>query len=617
MPTLTEEKDIEELRKEVKELKNQLKEVKKQENTRNTEQEKTTKKNKYSRRDFLKALGGGAAGIGAAAMIPGAAGFTFKDDKAFKFSNLSSSQTNFEVGKNGDLNLHSNKIQNTSKIDTQSLNFEDSQTNPTSNGEITRNGKDVKIQTGDTTKNITNLENSTAGNHLSKNSNEFNVQTSTIPVGDLQNVSIQAVLEGPESDKPSAGTAGRFYWTTDTKILYRDDGNTWNARSGRGTESDPIPGTTHLESANIGELEGIEIADPGTDIAPVLNNLSADDHLFIPPGNYTLSSQWQGDVPATISGLIPGQRRRLDSVKPTITADSGVSPAILITDDVSINHVAFEVPTNGILAHHWFSMDDVAVRGFEDTGIDLYQRDSNDNINDCQFDRCALEGDESNKANYGMRVRTDTSTLNINGSKYHFVDIGDCDIGVELHGSGNKLEIDHIQRYSSSATAVLNRHIRNQIHIDYVEAHGNSYVEEPSEIGLAEQNFVWIGYDNSDNYYDLNTSDGIKTTVIRNGFIAASRGVTTRDVSLTEPVFEQSPVAFSGGQTKVFAIGSGYESSGQLIADATPVNSPGNDHGYRIEGIYRRDSDGEYILEVTETQNAGGGDARVVVHDIS
>lgn len=81
----------------------------------------------------------------------------------------------------------------------------------------------------------------TAGNHLSKNGSELNVTPSTIPVGDLNNVTIQAMLEGLDADKPGAGTAGRFYWATDTRLLYRDDGTSWVAIGGRGTSSDPLP----------------------------------------------------------------------------------------------------------------------------------------------------------------------------------------------------------------------------------------------------------------------------------------------------------------------------------------------------------------------------------------
>ena len=43
-----------------------------------------------SRRNFLKALGGGAAGLGAAAMIPSAAGLRINSDQGLSYYNSSS-----------------------------------------------------------------------------------------------------------------------------------------------------------------------------------------------------------------------------------------------------------------------------------------------------------------------------------------------------------------------------------------------------------------------------------------------------------------------------------------------------------------------------------------------
>ena len=55
-----------------------------------------------SRRNFLKALGGGAAGLGAAAMIPSAAGFRVNSNKGLSYYNSSSAnKSQFEVGPNG------------------------------------------------------------------------------------------------------------------------------------------------------------------------------------------------------------------------------------------------------------------------------------------------------------------------------------------------------------------------------------------------------------------------------------------------------------------------------------------------------------------------------------
>ena len=55
-----------------------------------------------SRRSFLKALGGGAAGLGAAAMIPSAAGLRVNSNKGLSYYNSSSAnKSQFEVGPNG------------------------------------------------------------------------------------------------------------------------------------------------------------------------------------------------------------------------------------------------------------------------------------------------------------------------------------------------------------------------------------------------------------------------------------------------------------------------------------------------------------------------------------
>lgn len=69
-----------------------------------------------------------------------------------------------------------------------------------------------------------------------------------LAVGDLANVSVAAMLEGLDADKPAAGTAGRYYHATDTELLYRDDGSTWNVKAGHGTSSNPVPGTSHFNS---------------------------------------------------------------------------------------------------------------------------------------------------------------------------------------------------------------------------------------------------------------------------------------------------------------------------------------------------------------------------------
>jgi hypothetical protein len=100
-------KSKDELEKEIQELRNELEEVK-QKNSNNDEVEKirkTTEDSGLSRRGFLKALGGGAAGLGAAAMLPSVAGFEIKDSNSLKYFNQSSSKSSFEVDPSGNLDV--------------------------------------------------------------------------------------------------------------------------------------------------------------------------------------------------------------------------------------------------------------------------------------------------------------------------------------------------------------------------------------------------------------------------------------------------------------------------------------------------------------------------------
>lgn len=88
------------------------------------------------------------------------------------------------------------------------------------------------------------------------------IDESTIPVGNLNNVSWQAILEGTDSNKPAAGTAGRYYYATDMNILYRDDGTSWNYVTGQGTSSNPAPGTSHFDSVSTESADITQFQQP-------------------------------------------------------------------------------------------------------------------------------------------------------------------------------------------------------------------------------------------------------------------------------------------------------------------------------------------------------------------
>jgi hypothetical protein len=72
----------------------------------------------------------------------------------------------------------------------------------------------------------------------------------------------QVTLEGPYSERPSAANGNvKLYLATDRRIVYYNDGSSWEAVYGLGTDSNPVPGTSHFESLSTGDLT---IANIGT-----------------------------------------------------------------------------------------------------------------------------------------------------------------------------------------------------------------------------------------------------------------------------------------------------------------------------------------------------------------
>lgn len=88
-------------------------------------------------------------------------------------------------------------------------------------------------------------------------------QSGDYQLDEIGNVDAKAMLEGPDADKPAAGTTGRYYFATDVDLLYRDNGTSWEVKAGHGTSSNPVPGTTHLESVS---TDRSIINGPGRDI---------------------------------------------------------------------------------------------------------------------------------------------------------------------------------------------------------------------------------------------------------------------------------------------------------------------------------------------------------------
>jgi len=63
-------------------------------------------------------------------------------------------------------------------------------------------------------------------------------------------------LKGPFSERPSAGSGvAKLYLATDRRIVYYNDGSSWEAVYGLGTEDNPVPNTSHFESIQAEDLD--------------------------------------------------------------------------------------------------------------------------------------------------------------------------------------------------------------------------------------------------------------------------------------------------------------------------------------------------------------------------
>jgi hypothetical protein len=79
-------------------------------------------------------------------------------------------------------------------------------------------------------------------------SNEWGTILNDLFDGDLDR---DVVLKGTYANRPAAGTdTVTLYLATDRRIVYYNDGSSWEAVYGLGTEANPVPGTSHFESIN-------------------------------------------------------------------------------------------------------------------------------------------------------------------------------------------------------------------------------------------------------------------------------------------------------------------------------------------------------------------------------
>jgi len=110
---------------------------------------------------------------------------------------------------------------------------------------------------------------------------------------------------------------------------------------------------------------------------------------------------------------------------------------------------------------------------------------------------------------------------------------------------------------------------------------------------------------NSNTVYDQSTQE-VKADV--------NNTTTSTDELILTPV-DDFTSAFNGGQTKGAAIPNASLGESYIVK-ATPENDPGNEHGYTTDSIRWNDSAQAMQYDVTETENAGGGTARIRVFQI-
>lgn len=112
-----------------------------------------------------------------------------------------------------------------------------------------------------------------------------------------------------------------------------------------------------------------------------------------------------------------------------------------------------------------------------------------------------------------------------------------------------------------------------------------------------------VRYHNSGNQrFDDTEHDSVSTAGLT---ITEQQGVTiTPERDITE--------TFDSGQTRTFIFGAGSLADVPIFTTAFPANDPDNNHGYQINKIWYQDNDDTIRVEVTETENSGGGTARII-----
>jgi len=146
----------------------------------------------------------------------------------------------------------------------------DQNADPSSNGEVQRNGSDVLVYSGGSVRNLSNIGSGSGtdtrtnvsddGTEVIQNTEDINFGTGLAASDDgdgSATVDATGIESGAIADRPSSGDYDdQLYYATDQRILWGwdADASDWTARGGLGSDSQAIPGTTHLESLDTDAL---------------------------------------------------------------------------------------------------------------------------------------------------------------------------------------------------------------------------------------------------------------------------------------------------------------------------------------------------------------------------
>jgi hypothetical protein len=177
---------------------------------------------------------------------------------------------------------------------------------------------------------------------------------------------------GLAASRPAAGTEGRLYYSTDTAVLERDNGSSWDSVEGTGTPADHShtaggDGGVLTNDQHDGYSDWTEISAPATPSANIARLYAADDggltKLY-----YVDSAGTVYELPTIVSGG-SGSGAPSNATYVTTTANSGLSSEVLLSA-VIMSGLDAAKPAFGVAGRLYYATDDDVLYRDSGTGWD-------------------------------------------------------------------------------------------------------------------------------------------------------------------------------------------------------------------------------------------------------